>query len=81
LWTVTLGVERRGLLRLIGGRLDVMADGVPRDRERLRYVEGIGKRRDSYCYVVPAPADLRFDPRAGERRALPRGELLLADLA
>ena len=31
-----------------------MADGVPRDRERLRYVEGIGKRRDSYCYVVPA---------------------------
>jgi hypothetical protein len=31
-----------------------MADGVPRDRERLRYVEDIGKRRDSYCYVVPA---------------------------
>jgi len=58
-----------------------MADGVPRDRERLRYVEGIGKRRDSYCYVVPGPADFRFDQGAGERRALLRGELLLEDVA
>ena len=64
LWTVTLGVERRGLRRPVGGRLDVIADGVPRDRERLRFVEGIGKRRDSYCYVVPAPAGLRSDPQA-----------------
>ena len=58
-----------------------MAAGVPRDRERLPYVEGIGKRRDRYCYAVPGPADFRFDQGAGERRALLRGELLLEDVA
>ena len=54
-----------------------MAEGVPRDRQRLGDVSGVDDRRDGDSHEVPAAAGLRVDLSVAYGRALQRGEPLL----